>query len=289
MSTGRTGRFLLAATLLGFLLCITQVGTVAEKELLMATTTSTDNTGLLDYLAPQFTKDTGIDLIWVATGTGKALKLGESCDADVLLVHAPEAEKHYVADGFGINRREIMYNDFVIIGPPDDPASIGGKNVVDALDRIREKGAIFASRGDNSGTNKKELSLWESAGGTMPEKETWYVQTGQGMLATINVAAERQGYTMTDRGTYIKYEDTHKGNNPLVILVEKDPSLLNQYSVLEVNPARCPQVKNDLAKRFSDWLAGPTGQQAIGAFTLMNKRLFTPNATPQAESSAQEE
>jgi tungstate transport system substrate-binding protein len=173
-----------------------------------------------------------------------------------------------------------MYNDFVIIGPPDDPASIKGKNVVDALDLIREKGAIFTSRGDNSGTNKKELSLWESAGGTMPEKETWYVQTGQGMLATINVAAERHGYTMTDRGTYIKYEDTHKGNPPLAILVEKDPSLLNQYSVLEVNPARCPQVKNDLAKSFSDWLAGPAGQQAVGAFTLMNKQLFTPNATP---------
>jgi tungstate transport system substrate-binding protein len=248
-----------------------------EKQLLMATTTSTDNTGLLDYLAPKFKEATGIELKWVSTGTGKALKLGENCDADVLLVHAPAAEIQYVKDGFGIDRHEIMYNDFVLIGPESDPAGIEGKSIADALKAIKEKEANFVSRGDNSGTNKKELSLWKSIS-MKPEKEEWYVQTGQGMLATINVAAERNGYTMTDRGTYIKYAADHNGNPPLPILVEGDPLLLNQYSVIEVNPERCPQAKNDLAKQWSAWLASAEGQQAIGSFRLMNKQLFTPNA-----------
>ena len=248
-----------------------------DAVLMMATTTSTDNTGLLDYLAPHFKKATGIDLRWTATGTGKALKLGENCDVDVLMVHAPAAEKKFVADGFGDNRREIMYNDFVLIGPANDPADIKGKNVADALGTIKEKGANFISRGDNSGTNKKELSLWKSIS-LKPEKEGWYIQTGQGMLATITVAEERNGYTMTDRGTYIKYEANHNGNPPLHILVEGDALLLNQYSVLEVNPERCPQAKNDLAEQWSEWLASADGQQAIGAFRLMGKQLFTPNA-----------
>ena len=248
-----------------------------DKQLLMATTTSTDNTGLLDYLAPKFTAATGIELKWVATGTGKALKLGENCDADVLLVHAPPAEKQYVKDGFGINRREVMYNDFVLIGPAGDPASIKGKNVEAALKAIMTKATPFISRGDNSGTNKKELALWKSLS-LAPEKEGWYIQTGQGMLATITVAAERSGYTLTDRGTYIKYEANHNGNPPLHILVEGDPQLLNQYSVIEVNPERCPNVKNGLAKQWSDWLASAEGQKAVGDFRLMNKQLFTPNA-----------
>jgi len=250
----------------------------ADKVLMMATTTSTDNTGLLDYLAPHFTKATGIELKWTSVGTGKALKLGENCDVDVLLVHAPPAEKKYVKQGFGVDRREIMYNDFVIIGVADDPAGIRGKNVVDALDAIRSKKAVFASRGDNSGTNKKEISLWKAAGGDVPEKETWYVQTGQGMLATINIAAERKGYTMTDRGTYIKYADTMKGNPPLKILVEGDKILLNQYSVMAVNPKRCPDAKYDLAMAFSDWLAGAQAQGLIRDFKLLGKPLFVPNA-----------
>lgn len=250
----------------------------ADKMLMMATTTSTDNTGLLDYLAPHFTKSTGIELKWTSVGTGKALKLGERCDVDVLLVHAPPAEKKYVEQGFGVDRREIMYNDFVIIGVADDPAGIRGKNVVDALDAIRSQKSVFASRGDNSGTNKKEISLWKAAGGDVPEKETWYVQTGQGMLATINIAAERQGYTMTDRGTYIKYADTLNGNPPLKILVEGDTILLNQYSVLSINPERCPSAKYDLATAFSDWLAGTQAQGLIRDFKLLGKSLFVPNA-----------
>ena len=250
----------------------------ADQVLMMATTTSTDNTGLLDYLAPHFTKATGVTLKWTAVGTGKALKLGQNCDVDVLLVHAPPAEKAYVKKGFGINRREIMYNDFVIIGPESDPAGIKGLSVVDALGAIRAKGALFASRGDNSGTNKKEIALWKSTGSVVPEKESWYVQTGQGMLATINIAAEGKGYTMTDRGTYIKYADTMKGNPPLKVLVEGDKILLNQYSVLAINPQRCPKAKLGLAAAFADWLAGSEAQGLIRDFTLLGKPLFVPNA-----------
>jgi tungstate transport system substrate-binding protein len=250
----------------------------ADRVLMMATTTSTDNTGLLDTLAPHFTKATGIELKWTSVGTGKALKLGQNCDVDVLLVHAPPAEKAYVEKGFGVNRREIMYNDFVIIGPPDDPAGIRGTDVVDALAAIRTKAVVFASRGDNSGTNKKEMQLWQSAGGVVPEKESWYVQTGQGMLATINIAAERKGYTMTDRGTYIKYADTMEGNPPLVVLVEGDAILLNQYSVLAINPKRCPEAQFDLANALADWLAGEQAQRLIREFKLLGKPLFVPNA-----------
>ena len=253
-------------------------GMAADKVLMMATTTSTDNTGLLDDLAPHFTKATGIELKWTSVGTGKALKMGENCDVDVLLVHAPPAEKAYVEKGFGVNRREIMYNDFVIIGPESDPAGIKGMNVVDALGAVRAKKAVFASRGDNSGTNKKELALWEATGTAVPEKEDWYVQTGQGMLATINIAAERNGYTMTDRGTYIKYADTMKGNPPLKVLVEQDQILMNQYSVLAINPKRCANAKFDLAMAFSDWMAGAEAQGLIRDFKLLGKPLFVPNA-----------
>ncbi len=253
-------------------------GMTADKVLMMATTTSTDNTGLLDYLAPYFTQATGIELKWTSVGTGKALKMGENCDVDVLLVHAPSAEKIYVEKGFGVNRREIMYNDFVVIGPESDPAGIKGKKVVDALDAVRAKGAVFVSRGDNSGTHKKELSLWKATGAAVPEKETWYVQTGQGMLASINIAAERNGYTMTDRGTYIKYADTMSGNPPLKVLVAQDEILLNQYSVLSINPARCTKAKFDLATAFSDWLAGAEAQGLIRDFKLLGKPLFVPNA-----------
>jgi tungstate transport system substrate-binding protein len=249
-----------------------------EKLLMMATTTSTDNTGLLDYLVPKFKAATGIELKWTATGTGKALKLGENCDVDILMVHAPPAEKKFVANGFGTDRCEIMYNDFVIIGPAKDPSTIKGKSIKDALQTIKAKQAIFVSRGDNSGTNKKELSLWKAADLRVPEKESWYVQTGQGMLATINIATERNGYTMTDRGTYIKYEDNLKKNPPLKILVEGDAMLLNQYSVIAINKKHCPQAKYDTAKQFIKWITGAEAQQLIKDFKLLGKPLFAPNA-----------
>ena len=249
-----------------------------EKKLMMATTTSTDNTGLLDYLAPKFKEATGIELKWTATGTGKALKLGQNCDVDILMVHAPPAEKKFVADGFGTDRREIMYNDFVIIGPESDAAGIKGKSIKDAFAMLKAKQAVFASRGDNSGTHKKELSLWKAADLPVPEKENWYVQTGQGMLATINIAAERNGYTMTDRGTYIKYESNLKGNPPLKILVEGDAVLLNQYSVIAINPKHCAKANYDTAQQFIKWIAGPEAQKLINDFKLLGKPLFTPNA-----------
>lgn len=262
-------------------LCIIGIGTyavAAEKVLMMATTTSTDNTGLLDYLAPQFKTDTGIDLRWVAVGTGKALALGKNCDVDVLLVHAPPAEMKYVKDGYGVDRQQIMFNDFIFIGPKNDPAGVKGKSVSDTLKSFASKKSLFASRGDNSGTNKKEILLWKNTGLPVPDKEQWYIQTGQGMLNTINIAAERDAYTMTDRGTFIKYESNWKGNPPLVILVEGDPSLRNQYSVIPVNPERCKDVKYDLAKEFSRWMASSKAQKLIGAFKLMEKGLFIPNA-----------
>ncbi len=249
-----------------------------EKVLLMATTTSTEDTGLLNVVASEFKKATGIDLRWTATGTGKALKLGESCDVDVLMVHAPDAEKKFVADGFGINRKEIMYNDFVIIGPAADPAGVKGKSVKDALLAVQAKKANFVSRGDKSGTHMMELDLWKVSGAAVPEKEAWYAQAGQGMMATINIAAEKNGYTLADRGTYIKYENNLGGNPPLKILVEGDQTLLNQYSVIAVNPAKCQKAQLELATKFSTWIAGPEGQKVIKEFKVMGKPLFTPNA-----------
>ena len=266
----------------GLMLLAALIGTPAwaaqGQTLLMATTTSTDNTGLLDYLAPEFAKATGIELKWTAVGTGKALKLGENCDVDVLMVHHPASEKKYVADGFGIERRQVMFNDFVIIGPRSDPAGIKGMSVAEALKTVAAKGAAFISRGDNSGTHKKELGLWKESGAMMPDKESWYVQTGQGMLPSINVAEQKNGYILTDRGTFIKYADNHGGNPPLVVIVEGDAGLRNQYSVMLVNPARCAKAQSDLARKFSDWICSPAGQKLIADFKLLGKPLFTPNA-----------
>lgn len=269
----------MALTLMFILaLGLTPLVNAEDQVLKMATTTSTDNTGLLDYLAPRFKQDTGIELQWVSVGTGKALELGKNCDVDVLLVHAPAAEKKFVDEGYGVDRREVMYNDFVIIGPKDDPAKIKGLSAADALKKIAKDKATFVSRGDDSGTNKKEIALWKKAGIAGIDKEAWYIQTGQGMMSTINVAAERNGYTLTDRGTYITYENNQKGNPPMVILVEGDPELFNQYSVIPINPKKCPDTKFELAKKFSDWMASPPIQKFIGDFKLMGKQLFTPNA-----------
>jgi len=265
--------------LMPFLLMTT--GFVAAKKaaiLMMATTTSTDNTGLLDYLQPVFEKETGIELKWVAVGTGKALELGKNCDVDVLLVHAPAAEKKYVEDGYGIDRRPVMFNDFIVIGPAGDPAKLKGKKVVDAFKIMAKNKIPFASRGDDSGTHKAELKIWKDAGITAPDRAQWYISTGQGMINTISIAAERNAYTYTDRGTYYKYAASQKGKPSLVIILEGDKALLNQYSVIAVNPAKCGKVKYDLAKKFSDWMASPSTQKLIGNFKVEGKQLFTPNA-----------
>ena len=270
----------LISSLLAVVFLVISANTVLAggKGLMMATTTSTDNTGLLDYLIPHFTEQTGIALKWTATGTGKALKLGQNCDVDVLLVHAPSAEKIYIKNGYGKDRQEIMYNDFIIIGPESDPAGIKGKKITDALGDVKKNSSFFMSRGDDSGTNKKEKQLWINAGMELPEKENWYIQTGQGMLATIHMAQERSGYTMTDRGTYIKYQDQKGGNAPLKILVEGDKILLNQYSVITLDPGNCAGAKYDLSLKFSNWMASRPAQELIGEFRLLGQKLFIPNA-----------
>jgi tungstate transport system substrate-binding protein len=254
-----------------------------DSRLLMATTTSTDNTGLLDYLAPRFEADTGIELQWVAVGTGKALELGKNCDVDILMVHAPAAEKQYIKDGYGILRSQIMYNDFVLIGPDSDPADIEGKTVSEALKVIKLKKSTFVSRGDESGTHKAEKSLWAGAGIAVPDKETWYIQTGQGMLSSINIAAQMGGYTFTDRGTYIKYESNLNKKPPLVVLVEGDKVLRNQYSVIKLNLGRCRNEREESeiqarADKFIEWITSSKAQELIGNFRLLGKPLFIPNA-----------
>ena len=263
-----------------FVLCLKTVfiSSLLANSLMMATTTSTDNTGLLDYLAPKLLKDTGIDLKWVSTGTGKALKMGENCDVDVLLVHAPSSEKVFVENGFGVNRKEVMYNDFILIGPKNDPIGVSGMNVTQALLKIKDNEGKFFSRGDNSGTNKKEISLWKNALGKIPENASWYVQTGQGMLNTINMSSEKNAYTMTDRGTWIKYESQKDQFNPMKIVVEGDKSLFNQYSVITINKDKCKNVKSHLSEEFTNWIVSPSIQEFIGEFKLMNKALFVPNA-----------
>lgn len=249
-----------------------------DRVLMMATTTSTDNTGLLNYLAPALKEETGIDLRWTAVGTGKALQLGQSCDVSVLLVHDPEAEEVFVQKGYGVDRTKVMYNDYIFIGPAGDPAGIKGKPVQAALALIAQAEANFASRGDNSGTHMAEVKLWKSAKLAVPDKEIWYISTGQGMLNTIAIAAERNGYTLTDRGTYITYEANMKGNPPLVILVEGDKALRNQYSVIAVNPQNCPNGAYALAKEFIRWMVSPKTQRFVADFTMGGKQLFYPNA-----------
>ncbi len=251
----------------------------AEPVLRLATTTSTDNTGLLDYLEPHFEKWASVDLQWLSVGTGKALELGKNCDVDVLLVHAPDAEAVYVSDGYGVSRTQIMYNDFVIVGPQSDPAAVKSMSAAQALRALKEKGSTFVSRGDRSGTNLMELKLWKKAGVDAPDKETWYVQTGQGMMTTLMTATERHGYALTDRGTYMKYESLEKGKPGLVILVEGDPELRNQYSVIAVSPKRCPNVRYDLAVKYIEWMRSEKAQQLIGDFRILGKPLFIPNAS----------
>ncbi len=265
-------------TLLTLSLSIAVATSLQAESLMMATTTSTDNTGLLDYLAPKFEKDTGTNLKWVATGTGKALKMGGNCDVDILFVHAPASEKKFIATGFGEKRQQVMYNDFVIVGPKKDPASVTGMAPSAALQAIKNKTSKFFSRGDNSGTNKKEISLWKNAKVDTKEASSWYVQTGQGMLRTINMASEKDGYTMTDRGTWIKYMSQKGETNSMKVVVEGDKSLFNQYSVVSINKDKCANVKPELAKKFTNWIVSPATQKVIADFRLLGQALFIPNA-----------
>jgi tungstate transport system substrate-binding protein len=247
----------------------------ATTDLILATTTSTQDSGLLDVLIPMFEDQSGYSVKVVAVGTGAALKMGEEGNADVLLVHAPSSEKELMDKGFGSERDLVMHNDFVIVGPPDDPAGIKGTpTAVEAFKKIDDAQAPFISRGDDSGTNKMELSLW-SKGEVTPEGD-WYQESGQGMGATLTIASEKKAYTLTDRATYL----ANKANLQLDILVEGDPALLNVYHVIVVNPEKWPKVNNAGAKAFAAFMTNPDTQKVIGEFGVdkFGQPLFFPDA-----------
>ncbi len=248
----------------------------AETSIIVQSTTSTANSGLYDHLLPRFEQHSGIKVHVVAVGTGQAIGNARNCDGDVLLVHAKPAEEKFVAEGYGVKRSDLMYNDFIIVGPPADPARVGGmKDAAAALRKIADARATFASRGDNSGTHKKEVRLWKASGAD-PNSASgkWYRETGSGMGATLNAGVGMGAYVMTDRATWIGF--ANKGD--FKILVEGDVNLFNQYGVILVSPAKCPSVKARSGQKFIDWLLGAEGQKAIGGYTLGGKQLFFPNA-----------
>jgi len=248
----------------------------ASKTVILATTTSTQDSGLLDLLIPVFENESGYRVKTISVGSGQAMKMGERGEADVLLVHSPDAEKKFMADGFGVSRRLVMHNDFVIIGPPSDPAKTrGAGSSAEALKRIARTGSLFVSRGDNSGTHAKEKGLWKGAA-INPEGEKWHQQTGLGMGQTLNVAAEKKGYTLTDRATFLAL----RKNLGLVVLVEGDSSLLNIYHAIEINPARWPKVNAAGGKAFADFMVSKKVQELIGRFGVdrYGEPLFIPDA-----------
>ncbi|MRR57776.1 MAG: tungsten ABC transporter substrate-binding protein [Deltaproteobacteria bacterium] len=253
----------------------------AMKNLILATTTSTQDSGLLDELLPVFEKSTGYFVKTISVGSGQAMKMGEKGEADVLLVHSPDAEKKFVAEGYGVNRRLVMHNDFIVLGPASDPAKIKGvKTTKDAMKKIADAGALFLSRGDNSGTHALEKKLWKGAG-LNPEGQKWYQQTGLGMGQTLSVAAEKNGYTIADRGTYLSL----RKNLGLDILLEGDASLLNIYHVIEVNPAKWPKVNAAGAKAFADFMVSKKAQAIIKTFGVkkFGGALFFPDAGKKDE------
>jgi tungstate transport system substrate-binding protein len=248
----------------------------AQKNLILATTTSTQDSGLLDVLIPVFEKKTGYFVKTIAVGSGQAMAMGQKGEADVLLVHSPDAEKKFMAEGNGVNRLIVMHNDYIVIGPSADPAAIkGAMSTVEAFKKIAAAGSLFMSRGDNSGTNAKEMGIWKAAG-IKPEGQKWYQQTGLGMGQTLNVAAEKKGYTLADRGTWLSMQQ----KLGLPILKEGDPILLNVYHVIGVNPAKWPKVNVDGAKAFSDFMLSAEVQGIIKTFGVekYGGALFFPDA-----------
>jgi tungstate transport system substrate-binding protein len=242
----------------------------------VASTTSTEESGLFRHLLPDFTKETGVEVRVVAVGTGQALKIGERGDCDVVFVHDKPAELAFIERGFGVDRREVMHNDFILVGPTSDPAHVdGGKDIVAALRKIANAKAPFVARGDDSGTSKAEIRLWKEAG--IDPKAAgggWYRDTGSGMGPTLNTAAAMDGYALSDRGTWLSF----KNKQSLKINVEGDRRLFNQYGVMLVNPAKHPYVKQDLGRRFIDWLTSPEGQRTIADYRINGEPLFFPDA-----------
>jgi tungstate transport system substrate-binding protein len=251
-----------------------------DQYITVASTTSTENSGLFGDLLPKFTDLTGIEVRVVAVGTGQAVKLAKNGDADILFVHHKPSEEEFIADGFGVERHEVMYNDFMVVGPAADPAGVkGSQDVAAALQQIAAAEAPFASRGDDSGTHKAELALWQEAGVDVAAASgSWYRETGSGMGPTLNTAAGMNAYALTDRGSWLSFENRQN----LAIVVEGDPRLFNQYGIILVNPAKHPHVKAEPGQRFVDWVVSDEGQQAIGAFQINGQQAFFPNAGGQS-------
>ncbi len=249
----------------------------AQKFITVSSTTSTEQSGLFKHILPMFEKKTGIQVRVVAQGTGQALDMGRRGDADVVFVHAKPLEEKFVAEGHGVKRQEVMYNDFVLVGPKSDPAKVGGgRDIVAALKKIAAAKAPFASRGDRSGTHFAELQLWKAAGlDPAKEKPSWYRETGSGMGPTLNTASGMNAYALTDRGTWLSF----KNRGDLGISVEGDKRLFNQYGVILVNPARHPHVKKDMGQAFVDWIVSKEGQKAIADYKINGEQLFFPNAS----------
>lgn len=273
----RARGFAVCCVLLTFAASLTLCNGASAEEaskirLKMATTTSTEDSGLLYVLLPPFEKEFSVKVDVIAVGTGKALKLGENGDVDVVLVHAREAEDEFVKSGFGVNRRDVMYNDFIIIGPPGDPAVVKRADAVDAFRKIAAKKHSFTSRGDESGTHKKEKKLWREAG--LTPQGAWYLEVGQGMGATLQVANEKRSYCLVDRGTYIAYEK----KIDLRVLCEGDERLFNPYGIIAVSPRKHPHIRYTYAMALIGWMTSPEGQRIIAEFKKDGKVLFRPNA-----------
>jgi tungstate transport system substrate-binding protein len=280
----RNARKIFCFGILAFLSAMLIIGNPAfaqQKNIILATTTSTQDSGLLDVLIPMFEKKTGYFVKTIAVGSGQAMAMGQKGEADVLLVHSPAAEKKFVAEGYGVNRRIIMHNDFIVVGPGEDPAKIKGtKSTPDSFKKISASGALFLSRADKSGTHTKEMGIWQAAG-INPEGQKWYQQTGLGMGQTLNVASEKKGYTLADRGTYLAL----KKNLSLDILMEGDAILLNIYHVIEVNPAKFSKVNVGGGKAFADFMVSKEVQDIIKTFGVekFGSPLFFPDAGKKEE------
>jgi tungstate transport system substrate-binding protein len=275
----RASRCLSAVRIIGLALVLAfglSPAAAGDRSIIVASTTSTENSGLFDYLLPLFEAETGIEVRVVAVGTGQAIALARNGDADVLFVHHQPSEEAFVAAGFGVARHDVMFNDFVIVGPAGDPAGIAGEqDAVAALDAIAGAEAPFASRGDDSGTHKKELALWQVAGvDVQAASGGWYRETGSGMGATLNTAAAMDAYTLTDRATWLNFQN--KG--ALEILVEGDPRLFNQYGIILVSRDKHPHVEAELGQRFIDWVISERGQAAIAGYRIQGQPAFFPNA-----------